>query len=143
MTSLSQRRARVLRLRNIEHKVAVARLAKATNEANSLEAVARRIATLRNGLGTLEGQTSGQALSAMAEMASRLDRAGQELVQPMAALETTRIRIDAERMKARIKKEGASKLHSKAAASDDARRTSREDANRPFIRRKPGIGGYA
>jgi hypothetical protein len=143
MTSLSARRARVLRMRSIEHKVAVARLAKATSDANSLEAVARRIATLRNGLGTLEGQTSGQVLSAMAEMAGRLDRAGRDLVQPIAALETTRIQIDAERMKARIKKEGASKLHSKAAASDDARRTTREDANRPFVRRRAGLGGYA
>lgn len=143
MSSLSSRRARVLRLRSIEHKVAVARLAKATNEAQSLEAVARRITALRSGLGALEGQTSGQILSAMAEMASRLDRAGRDLVQPMAALEIARLQIDAERMKARIKKEGASKLHSKAAASDDARKITREDANRPFVRRRSGLGGYA
>lgn len=143
MKSLSQRRARVVRMRAIEHKVAVARLARATREASSLDAVAQRISALRNSLGTSQGQTNGQLLAAMAEMATRLDRAGKELEQPIAAIEAARIRIDAERVKARIKEEGAAKLHSKAAATDAAEKTARDDANRPFVRRRGGFGGYA
>ena len=65
MTGTTARRARLLRLRTIEHRIAKAKLARADATLVNLERIAGRIAALKNGLGAGVGGTSGMALKAM------------------------------------------------------------------------------
>ena len=75
MTGTTARRARLLRLRSIQHRIAVAKLARADANVSNLARIAQRIAGLKAGLGAGTGTTTGMSLMAMTEMAIRLDSA--------------------------------------------------------------------
>jgi hypothetical protein len=135
MTRTTACRARLLRLRTIEHRIAQAKLARADAALLNLERISGRIAALKNGLGAGEGRTSGMALKAMTEMATRLDAAHCGMIAPIGEAQARRAEFYALRITAQQKEESAAKLHVKAATSEAAMRTLRADANRPHRKR--------
>ncbi len=135
MTGTTARRARLLRLRTIEHRIAKAKLARADATLVNLERIAGRIAALKNGLGAGVGGTSGMALKAMTEMSIRLDAAQIGMTAPIDEAEARRAEFNALRIAAQHKEDGAGKLHDKAATSEASMRDLRADANRPFRKR--------
>jgi hypothetical protein len=135
MTGTTARRARLLRLRAIEHRIAKAKLARADATLVNLERIAGRIAALRDGLGAGVGGTSGMNLKAMTEMSIRLDAARSGMTAPMNEAEARRAEFHALRITAQQKEDSAAKLHDKAATSEAASRDLRADANRPYRKR--------
>lgn len=135
MTGTTARRARLLRLRTIEHRIAKAKLTRADAALVNLERIAGRIAALRDGLGASVGGTSGMVLKAMAEMSIRLDAARSGMTAPMTEAEARRAEFNALRITAQQKEDSAAKLHDKAATSEAATRDLRADANRPHRKR--------
>jgi hypothetical protein len=136
MNALANRRARILRLRTIEHRIARMRLARADTALAGLQQIDARLEALGLGIGTVSGVTDGQMLSAMAEMALRLESAGRAMVAPLAEAQGQRAESVALRIRAQQKEMGAQKLHDIAAVSAEAARDLRTNANRPFIKRK-------
>jgi hypothetical protein len=137
MTSTTARRARLLRLRTIELRIAKAKLARADAALVNLERIAGRIAALKDGLGRDVGGTSGMALKAMTEMSLRLDAARSGMTAPMSEAEARRAEFNALRIAAQHKEDSAAKLYDKAATSEAATRDLRADANRPHRKRTP------
>jgi hypothetical protein len=135
MTGTTARRARLLRLRTIEHRIAKAKLARADATLANLSRVSGRIAALKDGLGAGHGGTSGMALKAMAEMSARLDAAQIGMVAPIDEAEARRTEFNALRIAAQHREDGAAKLHDKAATLEAAARILRTDANRPHRKR--------
>ena len=135
MTGTTARRARLLRLRSIQHRIAVAKLARADANVANLARIAQRIVGLKAGLGADEGTTNGMALKAMTEMAIRLDAARAGIAAPISEAEARRAEFNALRIRARQKEESAAKLHDKAATSEAAAQDLRADANRPHRKR--------
>jgi hypothetical protein len=135
MTGTTARRARLLRLRSIEHRIAKAKLARADAALVNLERIAGRIAALKDGLGAGVGGTSGMALKAMSEMSQRLDAARSGMTAPMSEAEARRAEFNALRIAAQQKEDSAAKLHDKAANAEAATRDLRADANRPHRKR--------
>lgn len=130
MTRLSQRCARVLRVRSIEHQVAAASQAAAERRVAELLGVASRLGDLRSSLRSEPGPTDGQSLHAMAEMSDRLRRAAADLAQPISAAEARHEEALSARLQARTREDGAGRLRDRAAASEMGEATLREDANR-------------
>ncbi|WP_150294775.1 hypothetical protein [Sphingobium estronivorans] len=77
------RRQRVLRVRHVQHAMAVAETARARDEAEGLARNVERLRNVRNDL--FQGQVSGQGVAtganfaAMQELAGRLEQAGRQL----------------------------------------------------------------
>lgn len=135
MTGITARRARILRLRSIEHRIASAKLARAEATLANLTRITGRIDALRAGLGARIGGSRGMDLKAMAEMAARLDSAQRSMIAPTDEAEARHAEYSALRTAARQKEDSAAKLHDKAASTEAAARILRADANRPY--RKP------
>ncbi len=141
MTSLAQRRARILRVRQMEHRVARVRLATAEATLANLDRISGRLSGLRASLKPDADRTSGLALKAMAEMALRLESAQTDLAAPIGNAENNRVRSIAERVFAKGREEGAEKLHNRAVRTETYEQNRRADANRPFRKRVPALGG--
>ena len=135
MTGTTARRARLLRLRSIQHRIAVAKLARADANVANLARIAQRIAGLKAGLGADAGATTGMSLMAMTEMAIRLDTARAGIAAPISEAEARRAEFNALRIRAHQRQESAAKLHDKAATSEAAAQDLRADANRPHRKR--------
>ena len=135
MTLKSTRRARLLRLRTIEHRVAKTTLATADEAVANLARVNARLALVRLGLAAEKGFNTGQALLANAEMAARLARAAHAMVAPVTDADAKRAECAALRIKAHQNEQGALKLYEAARRQEDAVRTLRADANRAHQKR--------
>lgn len=140
MSGVAQRRARILRVRQLEHRVATARLASAEATLANLDRIKGRLSNLRASLKPNAERTDGQALKAMAEMAIRLEKAQGDLAAPIGDAERKRAHSMAERAYAKTREDGAEKLHSRAVRSENYEQALRADANRPF-RKRPALGG--
>jgi hypothetical protein len=140
VTAQTARRARVLRVRAIEHRVATARLATADAAITNLIRIAGRLAMLRCRLGTVRGETVGLSLNAMAEMSQRLGQATASLVHPISEAERARADVNAERIKARRREESAAKLHGSAKRFDEQASAQRADAARPYRKKIIRLG---
>jgi hypothetical protein len=131
----TDRRARVLRVRAIEHRAAAARLANADAVIANLSRIAGRLAMLRQSLAAEHGGTFGVSLNAMAEMSLRLEAATVSLVRPINEAESVRAHVETERLSARRREESAAKLHGRALLFDEQLLESRYIANLPFRKR--------
>lgn len=138
MSRLSQRCARILRVRAIEHRVAAARMIAADRRVGELLGVDRRIGDLRLSLRPRSGGTSGQVLQAMTEMEARLERAQGDLVQPIRQASAQRDQATAARLIARGREDGIERLRHNAAVREESSEALRADAVRPFrqVRRR-------
>ena len=141
MTSLAERRSRIVRVRQMEHRVARAKLASAEAALANLDRISGRISGLRASLKPDAERTTGLALKSMAEMALRLDAAKGDLAAPIRGAEHERVRSIAERLAAKTREEGAEKLREQALRSESNEQTRRADANRPFRKRPSTLGG--
>lgn len=141
MSGLAQRRARVLRIRQLEHRVASAKLATAEAAVANLDRISGRLSALRASLKPATDRTDGITLKAMSEMAIRLEKAQGDLAAPMDAAAHKRALSQAERAYAKTREDGAEKLHGRAVRSETYEQALRADANRPFRKRTPAFGG--
>lgn len=114
MKQIADRRARVARVRNVQHLQATIVAEAANARVVDLETNAGRLAEMRGALAPGAGLTSGAALGGARELMARLEAAEQSLAGTIA---TARIAAQArqqERLEARIAQEGAEKLEARA-----------------------------
>jgi hypothetical protein len=79
MSRLVAKRGRLLRVRHVQHMLAVAETAKARDAADQIAGNARRLASVREELFGQNGAIIGQTLGAHRELAERLEQAGRQL----------------------------------------------------------------
>lgn len=79
MKGLVGRRQRVLRVRHVQHAMAVADTARARDEAAGIASNIERLARVRNELFCAQGMANGASFAAMQELATRLEQAGRQL----------------------------------------------------------------
>lgn len=138
MNQTAARRARILRLRTIEHRIAAVRLAQADAAHASVVQVAERVASLRDQVNVAEGLQRGSDLQSMGELADRLDRARIGLDRSLAEAAEVRQARDAERVAARLKEDRTGRVHTEAMRREAAERELRAAAARS-PRLKKGI----
>ena len=112
--SLPAQRARIARVRRIQHNLAAAAAAKANGHVQALELNSRRLKQIREGLAAEPGLTSGASLASRGELAVRLESARDGLGRTInGARAAARLR-EAERLGARRDQDGAEKLERRA-----------------------------
>jgi flagellar biosynthesis chaperone FliJ len=79
MKGLVNRRQRVLRVRHVQHAMAVAETARARDEVAGIAHNIERLSRVRAELFGGEGLATGASLAAMQELATRLEQAGRQL----------------------------------------------------------------
>lgn len=79
MSRLLAKRRRLERVRHVQHVLAVAATAAARDEANAIENNSKRLATMRDDLFGVPGNTIGGTLASQRELAGRLEQAGRQL----------------------------------------------------------------
>lgn len=79
MKGLVTRRARVLRVRHVQHSMAAAETARARDEVDGIARNAERLHRVRGDLFTARGAATGASFAAMQELAGRLEQAGRQL----------------------------------------------------------------
>ncbi|MEP6784285.1 MAG: hypothetical protein ABI898_00930 [Sphingomonadales bacterium] len=125
MNQTAARRARILRLRTMEHRVAAVRLAQADAAHSAVELVALRVAALRDQVNVAEGLQSGSDLQSMGELVERLDRARMGLDHSLAQAADVRDARDAERIAARLKEDRTGRVHAEATRREATERELR------------------
>lgn len=113
--------ARLVRVRHVQHALAVAESLSAQAEANSIAHNATRLARVRADLFRQEGVTMGSNFAAYRELADRLERAGRQLD---GALYDARRKVDEKqdlRIIANREKEIAERLKERARADAEDR----------------------
>ena len=117
MRALAQSRARIARVRQVQHLQAANVAASAAGKVVQLENNAERLTALRASLCPAAGAHSGAALRAAGELANRLDDARRGLdTAIVAARDTAALRV-AERIDADVRREGAERLETRAVAA--------------------------
>ena len=117
MKGLVGRRQRVLRVRHVQHAMAVAETARARDEASALANNIDRLNKVRSELFETEGMASGASFAAMQELATRLEQAGRQLD---GALYDAKRNVDAKEgmtLAANREKEIATRLKDRARAN--------------------------
>jgi hypothetical protein len=140
MSEQTKRRARILGVRATQLQIAKAALAGAERDRLTLTETADRLVRLRQSLGTGAGPISGQPLASGAELATRLDAARSRMTIQIGAAGTRRDSAQATLLSADRLHRAADKLHALAASIDILTRDRRDDANRPFRKRKAQLG---
>lgn len=116
MTALAARRARITRVRKVQHLQAVGAAAQAEGKLVQLEGNDARLQSLRESLTGETGLTSGAQLSHARELAMRLDDVRHGLQKTIvSAREAAELR-SVERMGAHIARESAERLQTRAVA---------------------------
>lgn len=118
MNAVRRQRARIARVRRLQHDRAAARAAIAQEQVVSLEASEQQLKRIREGIVADHGHTSGAALAGMGELALRLDVArdglGKSLLNARAVAGTREV----ERLAAYRDQESAEKLKERAAVAE-------------------------
>lgn len=116
MKALAERRARITRVRQVQHLQAVSEAASAENKVVQLEGNAAKLAALRGSLSVAPGITSGASLSNVNELAQRLDQVRSGLADAIGAARIAAAARANERMQADIARESAQRLEHRAVA---------------------------
>jgi hypothetical protein len=134
--SLIKQRARIARVRKIQHDRAALAASKAAGHVRMLESNDERLGQMRRNLGVEAGQTTGAVLASRGELALRLEQAREGLgVSIKGARAASALREQA-RLGARRDQESAEKLQERAASAA-ARAEDRRVAARFRPRQKP------
>ena len=115
MNGLVRQRARLARVRRIQHGLAATVAALAAGRVQMLETSRERLRQMRNELRPVEGPSTGAAMARMGELAMRLDSARYNLGPTIDSARSAAAAREAERLAARRDQESAEKLE--AAAS--------------------------
>ena len=134
MTAALKQRARIARVRRLQHGIAASSAAEAAGQLRTLEVSRERLAQMRRELNAPEGMTSGAWLSSAGELAMRLDAARLGLASTIDAARETAAARERVRLHARREQESAEKLE-QAAARDVAERIESR-VNRAGARRR-------
>lgn len=134
MSNRQNRLLRMVRLREIEHRVAKARAASAEAKVAGLIQIDQRLAGLRTGVSADAGATSGFVLQALSEMGRRLDSARASMIEPIAEASRRRDESQVRRVRAQQKQDSLTELHDREAATAATLSERRADANRPRIK---------
>jgi hypothetical protein len=139
MRGVVQQRARIARVRRIQHGLAASAAAQAAGQVQLLESNRATLARMRGELRPSPGPSTGAALAQMGELAMRLDSARIGLGRSIDSARNVAIARESERVSARRDQESAEKLQK--AARDAAvalaeRRRLR--SGRPRARRSDG-----
>ncbi len=134
MSRLVKKRARLLKVRHVQHMLAVAETSRARDEAAHIENNAGRLARMRGELFDALGSTDGATLSAQRELASRLEQAGRQLdgalydanrrieQKQAQAIAADREREIAERLKDKARRAADDQIEARIAAIPHYRR---------------------
>ncbi|MFC7499880.1 hypothetical protein ACFQRC_11685 [Enterovirga sp. GCM10030262] len=137
MSGNLRQRARIVRVRRVQHDLAAAAASRAAAELKALESSEERLRLIRNGLGAGRGDASGAALASIGELAMRLDRAREGLGRTITGAKVQVAAREGVRIAARRDQESAERLEEKAASA--ARRAA--ERKRPAHRaRHPRLG---
>ncbi len=122
MSGALKQRARIARVRRLQHGLAATSAAAAVGQLRNLEINRERLARMRVDLAPGEGATNGASLSSAGELAMRLDAARLGLSGSIEAARDIAATREAARLQARREQESAEKLEQAAtrAAADMA-----------------------
>lgn len=135
--SAPSQRARIARVRRIQHDLAALAAAKASGHVQLLENNQHKLKLMREGLSAAPGVTSGAELSSRGELAMRLEAARDGLGKTIVGARAAASLREKARIGARRDQESAEKLERKAfsaAARDEDRRNNALFRPRPSIR---------
>lgn len=110
-----KQRARIARVRRLQHGLAATSAAEAAGQLRNLQVSSDRIAHIRSELNAPTGPTSGAWLSASGELAMRLDAARLGLATSIDAARRQAAAREQARLQARREQESADKLEQAAA----------------------------
>ena len=113
------KRARIARVRRIQHSHAAAIAMRAETHAAMLETSAERLGQLRLSLSAGEGASRGAVLAGLGELSMRLDDARHGLADAIATARANAVYQAEVRLEARRQQESANKLESHAADALD------------------------
>jgi hypothetical protein len=114
MNGLVRQRARLARVRRIQHGLAATVAAQAAGRVQMLETSRERLRQMRTELRPAEGPTTGAAMARMGELAMRLDSARYNLGPTIDSARSAAAAREAERRAARRDQESAEKLEAAA-----------------------------
>ena len=135
MNGLVRQRARLARVRKIQHGLAATVAAAAAERVQLLETSRERLRQMRAELRPIEGATSGAALARMGELAMRLDSARFGLAPTIASARDAAALRETERRAARRDQESAEKLRAAAIrAAEEAAEQRLKQAGRKRAR---------
>jgi len=117
MSAAVKQRARIARVRRLQHGLAASTAAAAMSQVRSLEVSASRLAQMRGDLNPDQGATSGAWLSAAGELAMRLDTARLGLAPSIDAARSAAAAKEQARLHARREQESAERLQQAAASA--------------------------
>jgi hypothetical protein len=138
--SAVRQRARIARVRRLQHGLAASSAAAAAGQLRDLETSSARLAAMRIELGAAQGMTSGASLAANGELSMRLDAARLGLASTIDAARSAAAVKEQARLKARQDQESADRLEQSAAralAELAERRTNRSGRRRAYA----AVGG--
>lgn len=115
MSTALKQRARIARVRRLQHNSAASSAAEAAGELRNLELSRDRLARMRVDLAAEAGMTNGAWLSSAGELAMRLDAARLGLTGSIDAARSLAAAREQARLQARISQESADKLRAAAA----------------------------
>ncbi len=136
MSDPAPRRARLLRLRAIEHRVAAVRCAAAEAAYGSVAGIAARVARLRGEIAVGKGFADAANLQSLAELADRLARAEDALAPALAQAQTVSAARQSERAAAGLAEERLSRVHAEASRREGDARDLRAAATQPWLRKR-------
>ena len=114
MKALVAKRARITRVRDVQHRMAMSAAANAEAQVATLETNAAKLTAMRDSLSVAKGATTGAALQNRGELAQRLDKARDGLTDAIVSARAAAEQKIAERLEARQRQESAAKLDARA-----------------------------
>ena len=114
MTRAVRQRARIARVRRLQHVLAAGAAAEAAGEVQEIETSRTRLGQMRSELRPAEGLTDGAGLARMGELAMRLDAARFGLGRSLDAARGVARAREGERLAARRDQESAERLEQAA-----------------------------
>src|ERR1700749_4207682 len=116
MKQLAERRARITRVREVQHLQAVSVAAAAEGKVVQLEGNAAKLAAMRMSLELAPGLTTGASLGNSGEMGLRLDTVRPGLTDAIGAAKAVALARVRDRTDADIRRESAERLETRAVA---------------------------
>jgi hypothetical protein len=116
MKALADRRARITRVREVQHLQAVSVAAAAEGKVVQLETNAAKLAAMRMSLELAPGLTNGASLGNSGEMGVRLDTVRHGLTDAIGAAKAVATARANDRRDADIRRESAERLENRAVA---------------------------
>ncbi|WP_129794314.1 hypothetical protein [Sphingosinicella sp. CPCC 101087] len=135
MSALLKQRARIVRVRRLQHDLAASAAAEAAGKVQLLETSRQRLADMRSELNAIPGPTSGSGLARIGELAMRLDVARQGLAPSLDSARAAAAQKERIRLSKRRDQESAEKLQKSAAVAADAL-AERQTLRTPRLRQR-------